>query len=880
MQLVDSFESGAIRRKYDRKGIIGYMLLVFLMCVRGANTFNLIKMQKQIHKILFILCMISVFPNFAFAAITLSQKSPVPALSDETATYSFTSSATGTIVYGGSCGNADKNSAIAGENRVTWTLADGVYSNCTITVKSGSTASNTLSIPKFESTSKYPVVFVHGLFGNSRAWSSAKSYLTSQGWKSELLIANSITESNSTMCGTASPKQAQQVAGWVDSALAKYPGFEKVDLVGHSRGGNNIMRGLWHGYINHTKVRQVVTMSGANRDCDPYYPAIPNDETPGAISYSVYYSDGTPDNDSAVDYRNTQVTDAFHENLYPLNHSEMKSDSKALSAMKKSLLGQVGSIPPDTGSLTAIITTTSQQGVAPLSLTFNGTKSIGSINSYNWIFGDGKSATGATASHIYQLPGTYTATLVVANTSGQSNQSSITITASQSEPPPPIPPTPPTVVISSSNAVGVAPFTVQFDGSGSTSAQPPITSYSWTFGDGGSAKGAVVSHTFTVTGTYNTTLSVTDSAEMTNQKSTPVIISAPVPVNQKPVSSFAATLLSGNAPLKVSFNGSGSKDPDGSIKNYTWSFGQGATANGVSVEHTYTEVGDYSVSLLVTDDKGATAISSQTISVFPPQEIDFELMEVQADHNWAQFTFSKPFINPIVVAGPPGYADADPATIRIRNVTSTGFEVRIQEWDYLNEKHNPETFSFIVMEKGIYTLSNGTKIEAGSFTGSKLFQKISLQQSYALTPVVLTQVTTYNESDAVTGRIRNGNQSSFEYRLQEQENNRNFHKPETISYIAWEPGKGEYAGLLYESGFINQSVTHKWFDFSFETKFSEQPLFIAGMQTATGDDTAALRCRNLSQTAVQLQVEEEQSKDRETRHAAETVGYLSIIALP
>ena len=854
MQLVNAFKSGAIRRKYDQTSFFGCMLMVFLMCA---------------------------LPNFAFAGISLSETSRVPALSDETATYSFTSSAAGTIVYGGACGNADKSSAVAGNNRVTWNLANGVYSNCTITVKSDSTASNMLTIPKFESTSKYPVVFVHGLFGNSRAWNTAKSYLSSRGWKSELLIANSITESNSTMCGTASPKQAQEVAGWVDAALAKYPGFEKVDLVGHSRGGSNIMRGLWHGYINVSKVRDVITMSGANRDCDRYYPAIPSDETPGNISYSVYYSDGTPDNDSAVDYRNTHVTGAYDENLYPLSHSEMKTDSSALAAMEKSLLGKVGSNPPISGALTAIITTTSQQGVAPFSLTFDGRKSTGSINSYNWSFGDGKSATGGTASHTYQLPGTYTATLVVANTSGQSNQSSVTITASQSEPPPPPTPTPPTVVISSSNAVGVAPFTVQFDGSGSTSAQPPITSYSWAFGDGGSAKGAVVSHTFTAAGTYNTTLTVTDSAAMTNQKSTPVIISTPVPVNQKPVSFFAATPLSGNAPLNVSFNGSGSKDSDGSIKDYTWSFGNGATANGVSVMHTYTEVGDYTVSLKVTDDKGATAVSSQTISVFPPKEIDFELLEVQADHNWTQFTFSKPFINPIVVAGPIDYAGAEPATIRIRNLTTKGFEVRIQEWDYENDKHLPEKFSFIAMEKGIYTLGNGTKIEAGSFTGTTSFQNIALQQSYALTPVILTQVTTDNESDAVTGRVRNGNQNSFEYMMQEQERYRRIsHKQETISYIAWEPGKGEYAGILYESGFITDSVTDSWFDLSFKTKFPNQPLFIAGMQTFTGSDPASLRSLNLSETSVLLKVEEEQSKDSETRHVAETVGYLSIIALP
>jgi PKD repeat protein len=563
----------------------------------------------------------------------------------------------------------------------------------------------------------------------------------------------------------------------------------------------------------------------------------------------------------------------YHFALTAYNGSDESNFSEIVSVFDTS------TSPPTSEPLTAAITTASQQGVAPFTLTFDGSTSTGSISSYNWSFGDGETATGATTPHIYQLPGTYTATLTVSNASGQTHQASATITATDSGSPPNTV-TPPTVVISSSSAVGEAPFTVQFDGSGSTSAQPPIVSHVWDFGDGANGQGATVSRTFTTAGTYNTTLKVTDSAGLTNQASTPVIINAPPDeVNQEPTSSFLATPLSGESPLKVTFNGSGSSDADGTISDYSWSFGDGTSASGVSAEHTFTEEADYVVSLLVTDDKGATAVSFQTVSVLPPDEIDFELLEVQADSNWTKFTFSKPFINPVVVAGPPSYAGAQPALIRIRNVTPTGFEARIQEWDYLDGKHQFEKFSFIVMEKGIYTLDDGTKLEAGTFTGSTSFQKISLQQPYGVTPVILTQVATYNETDAVTGRMRNSSKSSFEFRMQEQQRNANSHKPETIGYIAWEPGKGEYAGLIYETGFTAKSVTHNWFNLTFKTTFAAPPLFIAGMQTYA-TDPAAVRYQNLTKTGVQIMTQEEQSKDSETSHAAEVVGYLSIVAAP
>lgn len=264
----------------------------------------------------------------------------------------------------------------------------------------------------------------------------------------------------------------------------------------------------------------------------------------------------------------------------------------------------------------AVIVTTSQNGEAPFSLNFNGTSSTGTISAYSWTFGDGDTATGSTTSHIYQFSGTYTATLTVENTSGLSNQTSIVITVTEPATPPPVPNTNPTAIISSSSAVGNVPFTMQFDGSASTTAQPPIVSYSWEFGDGTVAGGATVTHTYSTPGTYHAVLTVSDNAGLTSQASTPVIIgAAPKLQNQPPVSSFTATPISGTSPLKVSFDGSASSDLDGSISEYRWSFGDGSSASGLSSQHTFTEIADYTVTLSVTDNHGETATSTKTVSV-------------------------------------------------------------------------------------------------------------------------------------------------------------------------------------------------------------------------------------------------------------------------
>ena len=52
-------------------------------------------------------------------------------------------------------------------------------------------------------------------------------------------------------------------------------------------------------------------------------------------------------------------------------------------------------------------------------------------------------------------------------------------------------------------------------------------------------------------------------------------------------------------------------------------------------------------------------------------------------------------------------------------------------------------------------------------------------------------------------------------------------------------------------------------------------MFLADMQTTNGADTANLRWRNRNEVAVEIGVSEEQSKDSETSHAAESVGYFA-----
>lgn len=93
---------------------------------------------------------------------------------------------------------------------------------------------------------------------------------------------------------------------------------------------------------------------------------------------------------------------------------------------------------------------------------------------------------------------------------------------------------------------------------------------------------------------------------------------APVPPpaqNQQPVAVASADTYAGKAPLAVTFDSSGSTDPDGTIVGYSWDFMDGSSSTEPNPLHEFTVPGSYLVTLTVTDDQGMQASSSIDITV-------------------------------------------------------------------------------------------------------------------------------------------------------------------------------------------------------------------------------------------------------------------------
>ncbi len=88
--------------------------------------------------------------------------------------------------------------------------------------------------------------------------------------------------------------------------------------------------------------------------------------------------------------------------------------------------------------------------------------------------------------------------------------------------------------------------------------------------------------------------------------------------NQAPIAVAAANPTAGPAPLAVNFSSAGSSDPEGQTLTYAWTFGDGGTSTAANPSHTYSQPGQYSARLSVSDGVNTTFSTPISISVGSP----------------------------------------------------------------------------------------------------------------------------------------------------------------------------------------------------------------------------------------------------------------------
>ena len=204
--------------------------------------------------------------------------------------------------------------------------------------------------------------------------------------------------------------------------------------------------------------------------------------------------------------------------------------------------------------------------------------------------------------------------------------------------------------------------------------------------------------------------------------------------------------------------------------------------------------------------------------------------------------------NPVIIAGPATNIDESPGTVQVRNVTSTRFDIRFKEWQYLDFIHEEETVSWLALSEGQYTTPDGSSWEVGKFelSGLDRWSSVSFQSSFENNPYVFLTVQTQNGGPVLV-RARDITTSSFEASMfEEQDLHVTGHGAETIGYLAIDPAAA--------SGVVNIGGT-------------DVPYLFERIEVGTEPT-------NIADFGLRLQ--EEQSFDDETDHAPELVNAFTL----
>ena len=283
------------------------------------------------------------------------------------------------------------------------------------------------------------------------------------------------------------------------------------------------------------------------------------------------------------------------------------------------------------GAAVAQLEVSPSSGLAPLQITANAASSEAgqgaTITSYDFNFGDG-SSTGpqakATVKHTYKGAGTFAVTLTITDSAGRTDQATQDVAVAKRQV------GDPTAKLRVRPRTGEAPLRITARASTSSAGKgAKITAYEFDFGDGtstGPQPKATVKHTYTRSGTFPVTLTVTNSAGRTDQATQDVTVTVTEPPPSEPTAKLRVTPQSGEAPLLVTADGSASEAGKGAkIATYDFSFGDGTSSGpqaDATVEHTYKSARTYTVTLTVTNSVGRTNKTTLAVMADEPPPIE------------------------------------------------------------------------------------------------------------------------------------------------------------------------------------------------------------------------------------------------------------------
>jgi len=269
--------------------------------------------------------------------------------------------------------------------------------------------------------------------------------------------------------------------------------------------------------------------------------------------------------------------------------------------------------------------------------------------------------------------------------------------------------------------------------------------------------------------------------------------------------------------------------------------------------------------------------------------------------NWTEVTFQETFDSVPVVLVMPTDSNSDPATVRIRNVTTDGFEVGVVEPPGADGQTAAMDIDYFAAEIGTYTFPGGVRVQVGSYSttthqGRNVpganWDDVNFSTTFSAAPAVIAQVQTINSQPTLSAgdiglpflevTIRNVTTVDMDIALERAETTGGTQVAETIGFLAMVSGtEATISGETIQATLTPDNVSgwsNGCFVRNFSSAFGATPLVVATQNSRDGGDGGWVRRCSISATGVGLTIDEDQSNDTDRSHTTEEVGVLAISA--
>lgn len=174
-------------------------------------------------------------------------------------------------------------------------------------------------------------------------------------------------------------------------------------------------------------------------------------------------------------------------------------------------------------------------------------------------------------------------------------------------------------------------------------------------------------------------------------------------------------------------------------------------------------------------DNGAQSLGS----------LDAEAGSASVDEAWVTVSFTQSFTTtPVVLGQVASFNGSQAAEVRIRNVSSSGFQIRVQEEEGNDDNHAFERVDWIAVEPGTTTFG-GNKLVVGLTGDSVTHDWFTISYSTVNRPVFLAEMQTFDGSDPAALRHRSLSSTSVQVKVEEEQSNdtETNHTTEVVGYL-------------------------------------------------------------------------------------------------